>query len=57
LSSAFEDARKGRRDDRLRCLLQMLWAEEILEAQRQVQKDLADSATLFARRQAKELIA
>jgi hypothetical protein len=35
----------------------MLWAEEILEAQRQVQKDLADSATLFARRQAKELIA
>lgn len=57
LRSAFEDARKGRRDDRLRSLLQMLWAEEILEAQRQVQKDLADSATLFARRQAKELIA
>jgi hypothetical protein len=36
--------------------LQMLWAEEILEAQRQVQTDLADSATLFARRRATELV-
>jgi hypothetical protein len=57
LRQAFDEARQGRRGDRLRSLLQMLWAEEILEAQRQVQKDLADSATLFARRQAKELIA
>ncbi|MGA2302977.1 MAG: FUSC family protein [Acidimicrobiales bacterium] len=56
LHQAFEEARKGRRGDRLRCLLQMLWAEEILEAQRQVQTDLADSATLFARRRATELV-
>jgi hypothetical protein len=33
----------------------MLWADEVLEAQRQVQADLADSADLFARRRAKEL--
>jgi uncharacterized membrane protein YccC len=56
LGQAFEEARKGRRGDRLRCLLQMLWAEEILEAQRQVQTDLADSATLFAQRRATELV-
>jgi uncharacterized membrane protein YccC len=55
LRTAFEDAREGRRGDRLRSVLQMLWADELLEAQRQVQTDLADSATLFARRRAKEL--
>jgi hypothetical protein len=56
LRQAFDEARQGRRGDRLRSLLQMLWAEEILEAQRQVQTDLADSATLFARRRATELV-
>jgi hypothetical protein len=56
LRQAFEEARRARRGDGLRSLLQMLWAEEILEAQRQVQTDLADSATLFARRQATELV-
>jgi hypothetical protein len=55
LRKAFDDAREGRRGDRLRSVLQMLWAEELLEAQRQVQTDLADSADLFARRRAKEL--
>jgi len=56
LRTAFDDARAGRRGDRLRSLLQMLWADELLEAQRQVQTDLADSADLFARRRARELM-
>jgi len=56
LRHAFEDARVGRRADRLRSLLQMLWADELLEAQRQVQTDLAGSADLFARRRARELM-
>ena len=50
LQEAFEDARNRRRPDRLRTTLQMLWADELLEAQRQVQVDLAGSAGLFARR-------
>jgi hypothetical protein len=56
LRKAFEDARAGRRGDRLRSILQMLWADELLEAEGQVQADLARSADLFARRRAKELI-
>jgi hypothetical protein len=55
LRKAFDDAREGRRADRLRCVLQMLWADELLEAHRQLQTDLADSAELFVRRRAKEL--
>jgi uncharacterized membrane protein YccC len=50
LRRAFEDARAQRRADRLRTMLQMLWADELLETQRQVQTDLARSADLFARR-------
>jgi len=49
LVRAFEDARQHHRGDRLRTTLQMLWADELLENQRQVQADLADSATLFVR--------
>jgi hypothetical protein len=56
LRTAFEDARAARRSDRLRSILQMLWADELLESQREVQTDLADSADLFARRRAKELM-
>jgi len=56
LRSAFEDAREGKRGDRLRSILQMLWADELLETQRQVQEDLAASADLFVRRRAKELM-
>jgi uncharacterized membrane protein YccC len=47
LRRAFEDARAQHRGDRLRATLQMLWAEELLENQRQVQDDLAHSAALF----------
>jgi hypothetical protein len=55
LRRAFEDARAQRRDDRLRTTLQMLWADELLETQRQVQVDLAASADLFARQRHKSL--
>jgi uncharacterized membrane protein YccC len=50
LVQAFEDARDQHRGDRLRTTLQMLWADELLESQRQVQTDLAASAELFIRR-------
>ena len=49
LQRGFEDARARRRGDRLRAMLQMLWADELLEGQRQVQEDLARSASLFAK--------
>jgi uncharacterized membrane protein YccC len=49
LRAAFEDARVRRRDDQLRSMLQMLWADEILETQHQVQADLAESVELFTR--------
>jgi uncharacterized membrane protein YccC len=47
LRRAFEDARERHRPDRLRLLLQMLWADELLESQREVQEDLSESAELF----------
>jgi hypothetical protein len=50
LREAVDDARARRRDDRLRTTLQMLWADELLETQRQVQTDLASAADLFGRR-------
>jgi uncharacterized membrane protein YccC len=50
LRTAVEDARAQRRADRLRAMLQMLWADELLESQRHVQADLARSADLFSRR-------
>jgi hypothetical protein len=49
LRSAFEDTRAQRREDLLRTTLQMLWADELLETQGQIQTDLAASADLFAR--------
>lgn len=53
LQKAFEDARVRRREDRLRAMFQMLWADELLETQRRVQTDLAGSAALFTRRRQK----
>jgi hypothetical protein len=47
LGKAFEDARVQRRSDRLNQMLQMLWADELLESQSQIQSDLAASATQF----------
>ncbi len=37
------------RDDRLQTTLQMLWADELLENQSQLQADLLASADLFLR--------
>ncbi len=50
LRRAFEEARALRRVDRLRMTLQMLWADELLESQHQIQTDLAASAQLFVHR-------
>ena len=50
LRHAFDDARARRRGDRVRTVLQMLWADQLLESQSQVQTDLARSAMLFAGR-------
>lgn len=50
LQGAISDAQARGRGDQLRVTLQMMWAGELLGAQRQVQADLAESAELFARR-------
>jgi hypothetical protein len=50
LQTAFDDARAQGRVDRLRMTLQMLWADELLERQDQIQADLATSAELFMHR-------
>ena len=46
---AFDDVRSQQRGDRLQTTLQMLWADELLENQSQVQEDLLASADLFVR--------
>ncbi len=56
LREAFDDARAKRRSDRLRTMLQMLWADELLEAQSQVQADLAESADRFIQRGHRRLL-
>jgi hypothetical protein len=56
LRRAFDDVRARRRSDRLRTMLQMLWADDLLESQRQVQSDLAGSADLFASRRQKSFM-
>ena len=49
LWNAFEEARAQRRVDRLPLTLQMLWADQLLENQGQVQTDLRSSADLLVR--------
>jgi uncharacterized membrane protein YccC len=49
LREAFDDARRRGQPEALRTMLQMLWADEVLEAQREVQDALARSAELFVR--------
>ncbi len=56
LREAFVDASNRRRADRLRTALQMLWADELLENQRQVQVDLVASADRFARQRRQGLL-
>ena len=50
LRKAFEDVSEQRRADRVQTTLQMLWADELLENQSQMQVDLLASADLFVRR-------
>ena len=52
LRTAFEEARSVHRLDRLRVTLQMLWADQLLETQGQVQSDLRASADLFVQQRA-----
>jgi len=56
LRQAFEEARASRRVDELELALRMLWADHVLETQRQVQDDLLSSAELFARRRHAQVI-
>ena len=49
LRDAFDDVRSQQRDDRVPTTLNMLWADEFLEDQRQMQSDLLASANLFIR--------
>ena len=50
LRNAFDDVRAQQRVDRVQTTLQMLWADELLENQGQMQSDLLASADLFVRR-------
>jgi uncharacterized membrane protein YccC len=49
LQKAFAEVRDQRRSDRVRTTLQMLWADELLENQSQMQSELHSSANLFVR--------
>jgi hypothetical protein len=50
LRRAFDDVRSQQRSDRVQTTLQMLWADELLENQVQMQDDLLASADLFVTR-------
>ena len=56
LRRAFEDVRAQRRSDRVRTTLQMLWADELLESQGQMQADLLASADLFLRQRRRSIL-
>jgi uncharacterized membrane protein YccC len=56
LRHALQDASDRHRGDRVRLVLRMLWADELLETQRQMQADLVGSAHLFARRSRRVMI-
>jgi uncharacterized membrane protein YccC len=50
LRKAFDDVANEHRSDRVQTTLQMLWADELLENQAQLQADLLASADMFVRR-------
>ncbi len=56
LRQALQDASDRHRGDRVRLVLRMLWADELLETQRQMQADVVSSADLFARRSRRVMI-
>ncbi len=49
LGGAFEEVRARQRGDRVQAALQMLWADELLESQATMQRDLLEAAALFSR--------
>jgi hypothetical protein len=56
LRGAVDDASARRRADQLRATLHMLWADQILETQRQVQTELASAADLFSHRRRRSIL-
>jgi hypothetical protein len=56
LRGAVDDASARRRGDQLRATLHMLWADQILETQRQVQAELASAADLFSHRRRRSIL-
>ena len=56
LRKAFADVRDQQRSDRVQTTLQMLWADELLENQNQLQTDLQASADLFVRGKRRRLL-
>ena len=56
LRGAVDDASARRRGDQLRATLHMLWADQILETQRQVQAELASAAYLFSHRSGRSIL-
>ena len=50
LRTAFDDVREQQRPDRVHTVLQMLWADELLENQSSMKSDLQAAADLFVRR-------
>ena len=56
LRTAFDDVRAQQRVDRVQTTLQMLWADELLENQTQMQADLLASADLFVRRKRRGML-
>ncbi len=49
MQTALDDLRTQQRDDRVPTILQMLWADELLENQSTMQADLLASADLLIR--------
>jgi uncharacterized membrane protein YccC len=49
LRTAFDEVKEKQRADRVQTTLQMLWADELLENQSEMQSDLQASADLFVR--------
>jgi uncharacterized membrane protein YccC len=56
LRKAFEEVGAEQRGDRVQTALQMLWCDELLENQNQMQADLLASADMFVRHRGRALI-
>jgi uncharacterized membrane protein YccC len=56
LEAAVEDVRTQHRDDRVPTTLSMLWADELLEGEKELQHELLSSADLFTRARRRVLV-